>query len=122
MLKSYSVILVTALMGWSVLSAQTSQTPDCGSPAKTEAQIARRRMAILAARQINTSQAQTRAQRGRYVPLAELRGVTVPAGFDVQVSTDGTTYTFSVKDIEDACKAAVFSDQNGLIYTATPLR
>jgi hypothetical protein len=32
------------------------------------------------------------------------------------------TYTFSVKDTQDVCKFAVFSDQNGLIYKASPLR
>jgi hypothetical protein len=44
-----------------------------------------------------------------------LTGVTVPDGFQAQVSTDGTSYTFSVKDSQDQCKFAVFSDQNGLI-------
>lgn len=74
------------------------------------------------AREINTAEARLWQSSARYVPLAELTAVTVPSGFDAQVSTDGTNYTFSVKDLQDVCKSAVFSDQKGLIYTAAPLR
>jgi hypothetical protein len=74
------------------------------------------------ARQINTAQARVSAQSKRYAPLAELPGVTIPDGFEAQVSTDGVSYTFSVKDVQDACKFAVFSDQKGIIYTGTPLQ
>ena len=44
------------------------------------------------------------------------------SGFNVQLSTDGASYTFSVKDTLDACRFAYFSDQEGVIYAATPLR
>jgi hypothetical protein len=88
----------------------------------TDEQIARRRLAIAAARQINTAEAKVSAANKRYVPLGELSGVSIPEGFEAQVSTDGTSYTFSIKDSQDACKFAVFSDQKGLIYSATPLR
>jgi hypothetical protein len=119
MLRRCGVIVGAAVMGWGGISGQT---PECGPDAKTEAQIARQRMAVGAARQLNTAEAQMWTQVRRYVPLTELTGVAVPDGFDVQVSTDGTTYTFSIKDVQDGCRAAVFSDQTGLIYTAMPLR
>jgi hypothetical protein len=45
-----------------------------------------------------------------------------PAGFRAQLTTDGTTYSFSVKDTVDACHFALFSDEQGVIYTARPLR
>lgn len=113
-------ITIAALMGWSLSSAQSTE---CASNAPlTDVQIARQRMAITVARQINTAEAQQSSTTKRYVPLSALNGVVVPEGFTAQVSTDGTTYTFSVKDAQDACKFAVFSDQQGVIYRATPLR
>ena len=48
--------------------------------------------------------------------------MTVPDGFEVQLATDGRAYTFSVKDVRDACKSAFFSDQVGVIYSASPLQ
>jgi hypothetical protein len=84
--------------------------------------MARHRSAVTVARQINTAEARSWPTTKRYMPLAELTGVMVPEGFDAHVSTDGTSYTFSVKDVQDACRFAVFSDQEGLIYTASPLR
>jgi hypothetical protein len=84
--------------------------------------MTRRRTAITVARQINTAEAHLMAQGQRFGPLAVLKGVTVPDGFEAQVSTDGETYTFSVKDTHDACHPAMFSDQTGLIYSAEPIR
>jgi hypothetical protein len=97
------------------------QQKNCGA-ARTEEEIARRRAAVTTARQINTAEAQGFPAARRYLPLAVLHDVAVPNGFDVQVSTDGESYTFSVKDTKDECHAAIFSDQKGLIYTAMPLR
>jgi hypothetical protein len=120
MVRYAIAVTIAALMGWSLSSAQSTE---CAPSAPlTDAQMARQRMAITVARQINTAEAQQSPTTKRYVPLSELTGVTVPEGFEVQLSTDGTTYTFSVKDAQDACKFAVFSDQEGLIYRATPLR
>jgi hypothetical protein len=82
----------------------------------------RRTMAIAVARQINTAEAAVHDQTGRYASLTDL---SVPAGqdgFQVQLSTDAATYTFSIKDTVDPCHAAVFSDQAGLIYTGVPIR
>jgi hypothetical protein len=113
-------ITIAALMGWSVSSAQSTE---CASNASlTDVQMARQRMAVNIARQINTAEAQQSSTTKQYVPLSQLTGVTVSDGFEAQVSTDGTTYIFSVKDTQDACKFAVFSDQHGLIYKAAPLR
>jgi hypothetical protein len=118
MVRYAFAIGVAGLVGYGFSMGQQNQ---CGS-APSEEQIARRRAAITTARQINTAEAQGFPAARKYFPLALLKGVTVPDGFDVQVSTDGESYTFSVKDTKDECHAAVFSDQKGLIYTATPLR
>jgi len=120
MLRYAAGITIAGLMGWGFSPGQSNQ---CYPNAHlTDGQIARHRSAITVARQINTAEAQQSSTTKRYVQLLDLTGVTVPEGFEAQVSTDGTTHTFSVKDGQDACKFAVFSDQNGLIYTATPLQ
>jgi hypothetical protein len=100
--------------------SQASQTR-C-SDLLTEEQIARRKMAVNTARAINTAEARAFHEGRKFVPLAVLQNVAVPQGFNAQVSTDGETYALSVKDTEDKCQAAVFSDQHGLIYTGMPLR
>jgi hypothetical protein len=101
------VVMTTTGMG--------QQPPNCAPPD-------RRTTAIQLARQINTAEAAVHDQTGRYATLVELPVPTPPDGFQVQLSTDAATYTFSIKDIRDACHAAVFSDQAGLIYTGTPIR
>ena len=100
--------------------AAPSQAPCGGTP--TDQQLARRKIAINTARQINTAEAQAYAKAQKYIPLGLLNTVMVPEGLDVQVSTDGETYAFLIRDTTDQCQAAIFSDQKGLIYTGTPLR
>ena len=59
--------------------------------------------------------------QGDYKPFDELFNLPdMPEGFRVQLHTDGTTYTFSVKDTRDPCGYAVFSDQSLDIYEAVP--
>ena len=79
-------------------------------------------MAVRFARTVNTAEARFQAQNKRYGQLSDLAVGAPLEGFSAQLTTDGTTYTFSVKDTVDACHFALFSDQQGLIYTARPLR
>ena len=81
----------------------------------------RRSEAIRLARNINSLENGARVRSKRFVALSDLQ-VAAPEAFEVQLSTDGATYTFSVKDTADPCHRAVFSDQVGVIYTADPLR
>ena len=118
MIRHAFTIGLASVIGYGLAPAQQTQ---CGA-APSEDQVSRRRAAITVARQINTAEAQAFSAGGKYFPLALLKGVTVPDGFDAQVSTDGENYTFSVKDTKDGCHAAVFSDQKGLIYTGMPLQ
>ena len=120
MLKYAAAVSVAGLIGWGLTPTQADSCDPKAPP--TEAQTARRHAAVNVARQINTAEAAIWRSAQRYAPLDGLAAVTVPEGFEAQVSTDGTTYTFSVKDKQDACGFAVFSDQNGLIYNASPLR
>ena len=41
-----------------------------------------------------------------------------PPGFKLKFHTDGTSYTFSIKDRVDPCHYAIFSDQDKHIYEA----
>jgi len=93
-----------------------------GSSETTE-QAARRRAALQLARQINTTEAQANALGHTYYAISDLPGLaTEVSGFKVQLSTDGASYTFSLKDTLDPCHFAYFSDQAGMIYSATPIR
>jgi len=71
---------------------------------------------------VNTAQASFQAQNRRYGQISDLAVGAEPDGFRSQLTTDGTTYSLSVKDTVDACHFALFSDQQGLIYTSQPLR
>jgi hypothetical protein len=55
--------------------------------------------------------------------LDELLNVPpAPRGFAVNLLTDGTTYSFTIKDMDDPCRYAIFSDQDRWVYEATPSR
>src|SRR5688572_18146122 len=118
MVRYALAIGLAGLLGFG--STAASQAPCGGTP--TDQQLARQKTAITTARQINTAEAQAYAKAQQYLPLALLNAVVVPEGWDVQVSTDGATYAFLIRDTTDHCQLAVFSDQKGLIYTGSPLR
>lgn len=59
--------------------------------------------------------------RGDYKPLDQLPNLPpTPAGFRLQLNTDGATYSFVLKDTLDPCHYAIFSDQDRAIYDGTP--
>ena len=118
MVRYAFAIGLAGLVGLGLTAA--SQAPCGGTP--TDQQLARRKTAITAARQINTAEAQAYARAQKYLPLTLLNTVIVAEGWDVQVSTDGATYAFLMRDTSDQCQVAIFSDQKGLIYTGSPLR
>lgn len=86
------------------------------------ADASRRAAAIQFARAINTAEAASFRGQRSYLQLGDLPVGAAPAESTVQLSTDGETYTFSIKDTTDPCHGAVFSDQAGVIYTAAPIR
>jgi hypothetical protein len=89
------------------------------------AQRVRRDAAIQLATRINNAQTRTigPGPRSRYRPLEELMNIPpTPAGFELQYYTDGSTYSFSIKDRMDPCRYAVFSDQDKFLYEAIARR
>jgi hypothetical protein len=121
-----ALFLVTGAQG----SAQNPGPSSAGTclhgPEETRANRTRREKAVEMAHDINGAQQvarrlRFRSDQGGYRPLEELMNVQpAPDGFSVQLNTDGTTYSFSIKDTMDPCLFAVFSDQSADIYEATP--
>jgi hypothetical protein len=122
MLRYTVALAVASLMAWGV--GGTAQESTClHGPSELTAERARRQAAVQFARQLNTLEHAAYNQDHRYRSPGELPDLPeAPDGFRAQLSTDGSTYTFSLKDARDSCHFAYFSDQQGLIYTATPIR
>jgi hypothetical protein len=116
--------LALGLAGVAGLSMAVPQEPRClHGQSEAPADALRRQAALRLTRELNTAEAAFHQQRQRYAEISQLQNVSSePDGFHAQLSTDGATYILSVKDTLDACRFAFFSDQQGLIYTAQPIR
>jgi hypothetical protein len=116
--------LATSLLFVMSLGIGTASAQDClhGS---TEAlsQKVRRDAAIQLATRINMAQVLVLGpapQNRRYRPLEELANIPpTPEGFEIQLHTNGSTYSFSIKDRLDPCRYVIFSDQDKYLYEAT---
>jgi hypothetical protein len=114
------------LLGGGPASTQGTQNWAClhGSN-ETPANRTRREKAVELAHAINDAQNYARGLRRpsdtRYFTLDQLEKLPeTPSGFRVQLVTDDSSYSFSVKDMMDPCLYAVFSDQSGDVYEAVP--
>lgn len=90
---------------------------------ETSEQSVRREKAIKVAQAINAAEViVVGPQRPKYRRPEELMNVpALPQGFALQFNTDGASYNFAIKDTLDACHFAIFSDQDKLVYAATPM-
>ena len=122
----FAAAVLFVLVATGAASGQTNQTRQClHGTNESRADRIRREKAVELAHDINSGQSAARRFRfradGGYVPLDQLRTLrAVPEGFRVQFHTDGTTYSFSIRDTMDPCLYSVFSDQSGNVYEATP--
>jgi hypothetical protein len=101
-----------------------AQTPACLHGSSEPAEHRTRRLAALEfARRLNMMEAEGYLQAQRYYMLEDLQKLlpAIPRGFKVQLSNDGASYAFSLKDTLDPCGFAYFSDQDGIVYSATPV-
>jgi hypothetical protein len=89
---------------------------------ETVEQAARRRDALHVVRYVNTVEAMGLEKAKRYVPLRQVPGIPVLAGFRLSLVTDGKDYMLAAKDAQDACGFAYMSDASGLIYEAQALK
>ena len=118
-----AIAALFVLMGASTGSGQ--RTPQClHDEPETSANRTRRERAVEWAHQINAAQAKMvgpRGGRNSYVPLDRLFNLPqAPEGFKLQFHVEQDTYAFSITDTRDPCLYAVFSDQSGDVYEATP--
>ena len=75
------------------------------------------------AKKVNMLEAEGKLQAQAFFNLETLPALPpVPRGFKAQLSNDGVSYTLSLKDTIDPCGFAYFTDQDGLVYSATPVR
>ena len=117
----FKFILIAALL----LSPAAGFAQTClHGPNETASERLRREQAIQFAHQINAAEKFAGLGIGPqrpYRPLSELPNLPrVPAGFVPRLHTDGSGYTFSLKDSRDPCGFAIFSDQDGDVYASTP--
>ena len=106
----------------SVLALIAISTNQTASRSVNCAPLERRSAATRYAREINTMEAAAFGQLRSYQSLEQLPAHGLPNDYDVQLTTDGTGYLFSIKDKTDPCHGAMFSDQTGVIYTAVPIQ
>lgn len=122
--RHIAALAATALM-IAVAAPQPTpaQAPAClHGPSEPAAQRARRLAALEFARKLNMLEAEGMLQAQRYYLMDTLPGLPpLPNGFKAQLSTDGGSYAFSVKDTLDPCGFAYFSDHEGVVYAATPV-
>ena len=115
-------ILITATLlfgGFGTVFAQQCLHTDL----ETAEDRVRRERALEFARRLNAAEqmAPPVSPGRRYRPPDELLNLPqVPNGFQLQFNTDGRTYVLSLKDTRDPCRFAVFTDQDGHVYAATP--
>jgi len=131
-MKKQIVAAALAVSGAAILCsvgalAQTSSA--CLHDAnETAAQKARVSSAILAARRVNTAESHAVSTTGSYQPIETLptyggsAPLVIPDGFGLALTAGERSYSFALKDKTDACRFALFSDQDGLIYRAGPLQ
>lgn len=121
MLKLPAALGLAAFVAFGVTPRQE---PGClHATSETPAQALRRQAAVAFARLVNTTELRAHQQAQTYYALGDLHTIPAPPdGFKAQLSTDGATYTFSIKDTLDPCHFALFSDQEGVIYSATAIR
>lgn len=122
MLRSVLAIGIAAALAASLI-AQRAPAPTCLHGASEKADQRARRMAALEfAKRVNFIEGEGKLQAQQYFMLQDLPELpAVPQGFKVQLSNDGTSYALSLKDTLDPCGFAYFSDQDGVIYSATPV-
>lgn len=117
-------VLVIAAMG--VIAIEPSQlwyAPSCRHhESAQQADRARRAGALALAKAINAAQADRVQRTGTYQPVERLGTLPpVPKGFDLSLFADRTGYLFALKDTQDPCSFAVFSDERGLLYEKSAL-
>jgi hypothetical protein len=116
-----SVIVVFVLLALTPFKVSSiAEGPGCSSDQRLDSRN-RHRELIIRARNINTRMVQQRRLSDHY-PTAQELGLTNENGFEITLQSDVAAYMFFIRDTADQCRSAVFSDENGIIYDAQPIR
>ena len=116
-LARFVVALLMTLMAAANAFAQNCPL----SNVEAAAQRARRDDAVQYLIAINTAQARSQSESGRFVALGDLQALpSTPVGFIPKLLNDHWSYIVSLKDYFDACGFALFSDERGVIYESHP--
>lgn len=95
-------------------------------PNEAFAQRTRREAAIRLAEQIKVAEARLmppNRQPRRAQPLEQLPNIgPIPPGFEVQLLTQDDRYSLTIRDTQDPCGYAIFTDQASGIYDGVPTR
>jgi hypothetical protein len=122
------ILLATLAVGVLASPSSPQVPPKClHGPDERPDHRVRREQALTLAQQINRAEnpGPTLAplQQRTFRPLDQLANLPpTPTDFKVQLTADGATYAFSIKDTYDPCRYAVFSDHEQTIYEATARR
>jgi len=118
-----ALLSITSIGGAAMPMEQFGYAPTCRhGQAPTEEDRARRAQAVTLAKAINTAQASLVQRTQQYHPVESLGNLpAVPAGFELNLFADHSGYMFAIKDTQDPCWFAVFSDNRGLVYEKSAL-
>jgi hypothetical protein len=125
-MSRYVAALAVAVFAvvFSIGTRTPAQAPAClHGPSENADNRGRRQAALEYARKVNLLEAEGKLQAQSYFNLDTLPMLPpLPRGFKAQLSNDGVSYTFSLKDALDPCGFAYFSDQDGIVYSAAPVK
>ena len=134
-------MMIAAALVTAILTAMPARVPAPQPDAaclhfsnETPEQRSRSVAALAATRAINTAQSNYSAKNNAYATREQLAGYVDAArydlapkaqivpGFTLTLDTTPKGYWFAVTDTTDPCKFTFISNQNGLIFTAQPIR
>lgn len=132
------MIGLTLAITLAAFASQPSAQTCLHGPDATPDQQQRRSEAIGAARYVNTAQVNQPGRRERVYLTHEQLAALLPRssgpaldltpgneilpGWELTLSTTDRGYWFMIKDTTDPCHFALISNQEGIIYTAQPIR
>ena len=114
--------VVAVVLGMPVRANQPQKVTCLHGDGESAAEAARRKAAVQFVRAVNTEENEAMEATGQYQPLATLNLPATPDGFLLAFGESVAGYIVVLKDTYDPCSFALFSDQEGLIYTGQPLR
>jgi len=128
------------LLGMIALFCTAAQAQQClHDKNETEQQKQRRFDAVNAVRRINTAEFSNMPDARKFVPFTELTksaswkklnneapkltdgAIGILPGFELRLSTDGTSYSLSLTDKSDPCMFTLYSNDAGIIFTGYPI-